>query len=145
MAQFSKKTIFIGAGLSAATLLATSLAFAAFKHDHHRGEHGGYHKGGKHGHIMKLHKLDQDDYNAISLSEFQAPAMKAFEKLDANQDGTISAEEYLARSQKLFAKFDADESGIIDESEFPKRLKRLKKSLGEDGVLAQSTNLDGAS
>ena len=136
MAKFSKKTIFIGSGLGVATLLATSLAFAAFKHDHH---HGYGHKGGKHGQIMKLHKLDQDNDDAISLTEFQTPAMKAFEKLDANQDGMISTEEYLARSQKLFAKLDTDKSGIIDENEFPRRLKRLKKGLDDDKTATGQT------
>ena len=129
MAKFSRKSVFIGSGLAVAGVLATSLAFAAFKHDRH---HDGMHKGGKHGHIMKLHKLDQDNDDAISLAEFQAPAMEVFEKLDANQDGMISTEEYLARSQERFAKFDKDQGGTIDESEFPRRLKRLKKGLGSD-------------
>ena len=125
MSKFSKKTLFVGSGLSLAGILATSLAFAAFKHGHH---HDGYHahKGGKHGGMMRLHKLDQDNDDAVSLSEFQAPSLKSFETLDANQDGTISSEEFLAKTTARFAKFDVDESGIIEASEFPKRHKERK-------------------
>ena len=125
MAKFSKKTLFISSGLGLAGILATSLAFAAFKHGHH---HDGYHghKGGKHVQMMRLHKLDQDDDEAVSLSEFQAPAIKSFEALDTNQDGTISSEEFLAKTAARFAKFDADNSGIIEAGEFPKRHKDRK-------------------
>ena len=134
MAKFSKKSLFIGSGLGLAGILATSLAFAAFKHGHHHnGHHGdGYegHKGGKHSQMIRLHKLDQDNDDALSLTEFQAPAMKSFEALDSNQDGMISSDEYLARTTARFAKFDADHSGIIEESEFPKRHKGHKDRKG---------------
>ena len=138
MAKFSKKSLFIGSGLGLAGILATSLAFAAFKHGHHHnGHHNGYHgdgyegrKGGKHGQMMRLHKLDQDNDDALSLTEFQAPAMKSFEALDSNQDGMISSDEYLARTTERFAKYDADQSGIIEEGEFPKRHKGHKDRKG---------------
>ena len=130
MAKFSKKTLFISSGLGLAGILATSLAFAAFKHGHHHDTYHGDnyhgHKGGKHGQMMRLHKLDQDDDDALSLTEFQAPAIKSFEALDANQDGMISTDEYLARTAARFAKFDTDESGMIEASEFPKRHKDRK-------------------
>ena len=121
MASFSKKTIIIGTSLGLAGILATSLAVAAIKHGkyHHEHHHGYHHEGG--GHHMKLKKLDLDENDAVSLREFQAPAMKAFEMLDSNQDGTISSEEYLARTNERFTKFDADKSGAIEKSEMPRR------------------------
>lgn len=140
MAKFTKKTIILGTGLSVAGILATSLAIAAMKHGKHHGEHGnhgdhdghgyhsGYHKGGKHAHMMRLQKLDADNDEAISLIEFQAPSMQAFGKLDTNEDGMISTEEFLARANERFAKYDADESGIIESGEFPQKRKWRKNT-----------------
>ena len=126
MVKFSKKTLFIGSGLGLAGILATSLAFAAFKHGHHHGDGYHGHKGSKHGEMMRLHKLDQNDDDVLSLTEFQAPAVTSFEALDANQDGMISSDEYLAKTAARFAKFDADESGMIEATELPKRHKDRK-------------------
>ena len=120
----SKKTI-IGAALALAGILSASLAVAAYKHKHH-------HKGdGYHGHMQKIHKLDQNDDDVISLSEFTTPAMTMFDALDTDQDGTISSTEFLARASKRFAKLDADNNGMIEGEEMPKRKRHGKDHKGE--------------
>ena len=126
MANFSKKSLFVGGGLTVAGILAASLAFAAYKHSHYHDKHHRGGKAGHHGHMLKLSKLDSNEDEAISLLEFQAPVKMQFETLDSNQDGMISPDEFLARSQARFTKFDADESGLIEASELPKRSKHRK-------------------
>lgn len=126
MAKFTKKTIIISSALGLAGILSAGLAVAGIKHHkyhHHNGDHA-YDRHG--GHMMKLHKLDSDENEMISLSEFQAPAMKTFEALDSNQDGIISSDEYLAKTADRFAKLDRDESGMIETGEMPRR-HRFKK------------------
>ena len=76
--------------------------------------------------MHKIHKLDQNDDDMISLSEFMAPALTMFEALDANQDGTISSDEFLSKASARFATLDADDNGVIDEEEMPQR-KRYDK------------------
>ena len=120
----SKKTI-IGTALALAGILSASLAVAAYKHKHH-------HKGdGYHGHMHKIHKLDQNDDDVISLSEFTTPAMTMFDALDTDQDGTISSTEFLARASKRFAKLDADNNGMIEGEEMPKRKRHGKDHKSE--------------
>ncbi|MGC6516732.1 MAG: hypothetical protein ACON49_01730 [Candidatus Puniceispirillaceae bacterium] len=124
MKQYTSKKVIIGAALASACVLTAGLAVAAVKHHKYHDEHGYHHKGGKHGAMMRLHKLDSNDDDAISLSEFHAPAMMRFEALDTDGDGTLSSEEFLARSQSTFARLDDDESGIIELDEWPRRHKK---------------------
>ena len=127
MAKFTKKTLIIGSSLSLAGILAASLAVAAVKHGKHHHHHGAY-MGGKHGKMMGYHKLDANDDDAISLTEFQQPLKKRFEAQDLNQDGVISADEYLQPATDRFAKLDADANGMIGLDELPKRYRHEKGS-----------------
>ena len=124
MIKANKKSLLIGAGLTVASALVAGLAVAAVKHsDHHR---DGY---GTHGHaMMKLHKLDTNDDDAVSLTEFNAPHLERFGALDTDGDGMISSEEFLAKTNARFAKLDSDESGAIEMGEFPKRHKKGHKA-----------------
>lgn len=126
----SKKTI-IGASLALAGILSASLAVAAYKHKHH-------HKGdGHYGHMHKIHKLDQNDDDMISLSEFTAPALTMFEALDIDQDGTISSDEFLSKASARFATLDADDNGVIDEEEMPRRKRYDKGHKGHHHLKSQ--------
>lgn len=130
MAKFTKKTLIIGSSLGLAGILAASLAVAAVKHGKHHHHHGAYMDGKPymHGKMMKLHKLDTNDDDAISLTEFQQPLKKRFEAQDLNQDGVISADEYLQRANDRFATLDADANGMIGLDELPKRYRHEKGS-----------------
>ncbi|MGC6529391.1 MAG: hypothetical protein ACON4G_00055 [Candidatus Puniceispirillaceae bacterium] len=130
MSKLKSKSFLIGAGLAGATILVAGLAVAAVKtHDHHHGERGH----NKHGHkMMKLHKLDTNDDDLLSLAEFTAPLSAQFLNLDTNKDGQISEDEFLAKATMRFAKLDTDSNGTIDEAEMPKRQKG-KKGHGKKG------------
>ena len=136
MAKFTKKTLIIGSSLSLAGILVAGLAVAAVKHGKHHHHHGAYmddkpYIHGKpymHGKMMKLHKLDTNDDDAISLTEFQQPLKQRFEAQDLNQDGVISADEYLQRANDRFATLDADANGMIGLDELPKRYRHEKGS-----------------
>ena len=136
MAKFTKKTLIIGSSLGLAGILAASLAMAAVKHGKHHHHHGAYMddkpymhgKPNMHGKMMKLHKLDTNDDDAISLTEFQQPLKQRFEAQDLNQDGVISADEYLQPATDRFAKLDADANGMIGFDELPRRHRDKKGS-----------------
>lgn len=125
MSKFKSKPFLIGAGLAGATILVAGLAVAAVKdHGHHHGKKG--HK------MMKLHKLDTNDDDLLSLAEFTAPLSAQFLNLDTDKDGQVSEDEFLAKAAMRFAKLDADSNGTIDEAEMPKRQKG-KKGHGKKG------------
>lgn len=92
----------------------------------------------------KMMLADKDGDDAISLAEYLAPLVKAFDRLDKNKDGAIATDE-VGKHAKLIGKYDKNSDGVVALDEFTALAKERFATADVNGdgklTLAEFANL----